>query len=162
MPGETDGQGSGSLLVPIVACIFAAYYLYDVWGERTETMLYGLLIGSLVLVLCAVTMVTRLLQRLVVGGDQDRSSSSLPGLPWQRLQAKWRCVFLFSSLVLYAILQPWLGFTLATAVFLGGAFWLLGTRRPAHWLSATIGLTLIAHIAFIYLLKAPLPGGVLF
>ena len=156
-----DSQRLGQLLLPGLASAFAAYYLYDVWGERAETMLYGLLIGTLVIALSTVSLLSRLFS-MRRGGDHRAGSPFDFNAAVAAIRENGRPIFLFGALLLFAILQPWIGFTLAVAFFLGAALWALGTRQPLIWLSLTMGLTLSAHLIFFHLLNVPLPRGPLF
>lgn len=61
----------------------------------------------------------------------------------------------------YALLMPWLGFVSSTFLFVAGAMWLLGERRPLRVLSMAGLLVLVCIFLFRSLLQIPLPSGLL-
>lgn len=92
---------------------------------------------------------------LVTGNNEDDSSATT--------QHEWQPVALLIVLTLvYGISLDWMGFLLATILFLIGGFYILGERRWKILLSVSIGFVLVFWYSLTRLLEIYLAPGRLF
>jgi len=144
-------------IFPVLICGFAAFYVADTWGGRFETVGYGILCGSAVLILTLILLVRSL-----------RRSDSVYGavLGWvvarsTVIRAHGPALVMVGSLIAYAGMMTVLGFTVATAIIFVWLLWLMGWRKPPKLILTSAGLTALSHVALIEVLKVPLPEGTL-
>lgn len=67
--------------------------------------------------------------------------------------------FVLGSTVAYIAAMGWIGFTIATVLYLGVMLWLLQFRRIIPFLMIVLGSTLVTVLLFTRLLGIPLPRG---
>ena len=126
-------------LFPILICAYAIYYLGDVWATKFETFGYGALCVVLVFVLSGILFL--------------RTPSAWGG------SGRWldtRALMMLAILLVYAILQLWIGFALASLLASGAILWVMGYRNPLHLGIATVALAALAYIVLVVILGVPL------
>jgi len=69
---------------------------------------------------------------------------------------------LFVLLLAYSVSLPYLGFYLASALFLPLAMLLLGAKKPLSICLTSAGVLMFVYLVFAKLLEVPLPEGSLF
>ena len=82
-------------------------------------------------------------------------------ISWPQKRGWQQIGVIFASLVLYALLLPWIGYLLATALFLTG---LLRAMGKVRWRSGLIFGAVVSastHVIFKIWLNMPLPAGFL-
>ena len=136
---------------------FAAYYAYDVWGGRFETIAYGLLCITLLGVLGLLLVVSTIRQR----GEREPRTAT-PGAGAEGMSTSLRPFLLLLLLGAYAGLQSMVGFPIATLLAFAALAWLFGERRWPYLLAIAIGMTLSTYVIFVELLSIPVPAGALF
>ena len=154
-----DGGGSKErlrlvdLIIPVSAAAYAIYYVASVRDFPFQAQITGLLLGSLVGLLCTIFFIRFTWQARRSGiriGWAD-----LIGDPAVRSK---RVVFI--ALILLSIFAiPWGGFTLTTFVFLTLSFFLLGVRPLTRVLVTAATAAIAGWLFFIVLLGARFPRG---
>jgi hypothetical protein len=91
-----------------------------------------------------------LYQTVVIVRDRAmyREAPGMPLLVW--------CLL---ALCGYILLIPWLGYLLASFLFIPGVLWLMGFRKPLWIAAITVGWLFFAWGVFKKLLHVDLPGG---
>jgi hypothetical protein len=89
------------------------------------------------------------------GHPEDRQLISWPGK-----DTRGKLVLVFSALPVYAIAMPWIGYPVATFLFLAGLIRVLGERR--WWCGLIFGTIVsgITYFVFKVCLHMPFPGGI--
>jgi hypothetical protein len=64
-----------------------------------------------------------------------------------------------AAIVVFILVLPYLGFTLATALFMIAAMLILGVRKPASLLSVALAVAGGGYILFIAFLNTRFPRG---
>jgi hypothetical protein len=141
------------LVLPIVALLFAFYYLYTIKDLAWEAQINGVLIGSVLIGLILIFLIR-------TGLEVRRQEASLKFndlFRWGRVQAG--RLGLFGLAVAYVLVIPYAGYTLTTLVFLAMAMFVLGVRSPAKLLAIPLVLSLTGYYLFIALLDTRFPPG---
>lgn len=154
------------LIIPALAMIFAIYYLTTItevpWIAQASAMLV-----SALLLLSVIAFAIRTIYRIRAGTEYIGVSDSLGDLRAQGGVNVKRAVLAVLT-VLYVVLLPWLGFSLAT--FLLIFFGILVLSHGQTLLSISFGgalrafliafiCTVIGYLAFIHLFKTRFPFG---
>jgi len=106
----------------------ASLITLDFWSEQeafnARSLPYGLSVSGIIISL------------LLILTPDDRPQ-------WQMLgQLNWRpALLLLGLLTIYSIIFEWLGYFLATVLFLGGGFWILGQRKIHQNLMIAVPVT---------------------
>lgn len=141
------------LIIPGIAVAYAIYYIASVWAFPFEAQISGFLLGSILIVLCAVffgRFVWQALRGGTIGGV-----ATLLGEGQLRYQ---RLVFLTFIIASIAAV-PWGGFTLTTFLFLSASLLLFGVRPVHKALLVAAGAAIGGWIFFIVLLGTRFPRG---
>lgn len=158
--------------------IFFSVFMY-VQADRLPPALFGALGADLVpkilfitLAICGAVLIAQSLIRerkaKVSGVDSQLENAGRRGL---RLKTKellgyYRYViFGFLAFLAYVILMYYLGYSIATLIFLPVIMWVLGPRNKKSVLVitlTTLGVTFIIYYSFLKFLKVFLPEGSLF
>lgn len=72
-----------------------------------------------------------------------------------------RALSIWAAAVVYVLVLPYVGYLLATPVFVGVALWLFSIRRVAMLVGVPIGFTIPVFLVFAELLNVRLPNGIL-
>jgi hypothetical protein len=104
-----------------------------------------------------------LAKRRAVAADEDEPAapaSTSMGL-WQRLAGAWHFYAMWTVVLGYLLLMPWVGFPLTTAVLLVLFFLLLGETRWPVVIGLALAVTIVIYAIFAFGLNVRLPLGVL-
>ncbi len=101
---------------------------------------------SAMLALCAVLMIGRSL----VPAARAGSATVAVERPWFVLAA-------MGMAILYPLLLGWLGYYLATGLWLPPFLWIAGYRRPVGLAVATLGFLVFTRVIFQQVLGTPMP-----
>ncbi|HEX7125322.1 MAG TPA: tripartite tricarboxylate transporter TctB family protein [Thermodesulfobacteriota bacterium] len=119
----------------------------DAIGPEAFPMVLGLVIAA-----CGAV----LLAQSLVPGRREAEGDAEPPARWGALAAT------LALLVAYARSLEWIGFPLATVLFVGACLALLGARGLARFVVAGIAVSLAVTVIFGRLLGVDLPAGRLF
>lgn len=141
------------LIIPLMAVGYAIYYVASVRTFPFQAQITGLLLGSIVGVLCTVVLV-RFMWQARSEGVRSGWVDLIGGVPIgpRRL--------VFAGLIPLSILAvPWGGFTLTTFVFLVACFMLTGIRPLVRAIGIAATAAIAGWLFFIVLLGARFPQG---
>lgn len=145
------------LAFPVICLIFIIMFYNSSKGLRYESLIYPRIIMTALLFFVVINVGGTVWQwRKTVKAGADPGVRPL----WQK---KYRAgLIVFGSTFLYVVLMPILGFMLSTAIYLVTMFYALGVRKIHQII--LVGCLIFAFLygAFIFWLKVPLPGGILF
>lgn len=147
-------QIGGELIIPVLALAFTLYYISTVIDSPWTAQLNAFLVGSVLIVLVVAFFGVALRETL-----QGRATLSAANLlaPYDILPT--RLGFIALSFA-YLVFMPWLGFTLATFVFMTASMLLLGRgQRPLFVLVVATIMAAVAVGAFIILFEKRFPKG---
>jgi len=143
----------GDLVVPLAGVIFAIYYFVTIWDLTWEAQINGLLIGTVLIALVLLLLVRT--ARDVARGRARLGWGPLGGaLPLQLQRAA-----LLGLAILFIPLIQWLGFTLATGLFLFCGLYAMGVRDRRRLIGLPLGLSLAGYLLFIVALDTRFPYG---
>lgn len=152
--GDEKRQIGGELIIPLLALGFTIYYVSTVINSPWSAKLNAFMVGS-VLILLVLLFLAYAVREVLLGRATLGASSLLA--PYEILPK--RLGFMALSLG-YLIAMPWLGFTLATFLFMAGSMFLLGAaRRPITYLVAAVIMAAVAYSVFIVLFQKRFPKG---
>jgi Tripartite tricarboxylate transporter TctB family len=141
------------LIIPGIAIGFTLYYFTTVWDLSWEAKADGLAIGWILVVLIAIFLAK-------VGVRLWQGDASLSLAPLTRpLGTQAQRLALVAAIVVFILVLPYLGFTLATALFMIAAMLILGVRKPASLLSVALAVAGGGYILFIAFLNTRFPRG---
>lgn len=147
-------QIGGELIIPVLALGFTGYYFSTIIDSPWTAQVNAFLVGSILVALVLAFLVICI--RELVRGRATLGASDL--FEPRRLIPK-RAGFIGLTLA-YLVVLTWLGFTLATFLFLAGSMLLLGGgRRPVLCLILSTVMAGIGYAAFIALFETRLPKG---
>ncbi|MBT8155589.1 hypothetical protein KMP13_17285 [Epibacterium ulvae] len=137
---------------PIAILAYGAYYLSGTWGGRFETVGYGALCGSILIIL---TLIIASRGVFWAGGDHSIGSWILqrPVAIRDHAPALVMCLSMWG----YVYFQSWIGFLPATSIM---ALWLLIFLRAGGGVrigALTLALSGLAWLLLLHLLNVPLP-----
>lgn len=153
------------LIIPALALVFAIYYLTTITEVPWIAQASALLV-SVLLMLSIIAFAIRTTYRIRAGREYIGLSDALQSMRVDGA-VNARRVALFALTVLYVLLLPLLGFSLATfALIFCGILILSGETLMAISLSAlgraflvALACTTIGYIAFIHIFKTRFPFG---
>lgn len=144
----------GDLILPLAGLVFTIYYFVTIWDLTWEAQVNGFFVGSVLIVLILIYLART--ARDVISG---RATLGLGGLARPlEVQVK-RGALLLLSIAFIWLLQ-WLGFTLATGLFLFAALYVLGVRDRRQLIGLPLALSLGGYVLFIALLQTRFPHGI--
>lgn len=152
--GEQGKKALGAeLIIPALAIGFTVYYFTTVWDLSWEAKADGLAIGWILLALIGVYLVK-------TGARLWRGEASLSLAPLIfPLGAQAQRLALIASIVVFILALPYLGFTLATALFMVAAMRILGVRSPKPLLTVSAAVAGGGYLLFIAFLDTRFPRG---
>lgn len=155
-----DGRGmnesaSATLIVPALAAMLTAYYMITTAHLTWEARSTGWLIGSVLLVFCAVQMSLTL--RDLFGGKISAGFGDL----FENSQNNRRRLGLLAAVTVFTLLLPFTGTTLGLALVICAGMLIMGVR--SIWQLAGISLTTatFVFVLLIWLAGSRLPQGAL-
>jgi hypothetical protein len=153
-PKRERPQAVGAdLIVPALAVGFIAYFFASIWDLAWEAKANGVVIGIALAATIAV-----LLARIGLGIAKGRMTLgagpffSPPGYTFQRLQ-------LVAIAALFIFLLPTLGATLAVALMLAAAMWVLGVRSAKNLVLVSAGVAATVYVTFVLMIGSRIPQG---
>ena len=165
-PPQPPGNVLPELVIPVLALLFTVYYLTTItevpWIAQASAMLV-----SVLLLLSIIAFAVRTGYRIRSGREYIGLADYLKEVRGQGVVNLKRAV-LFILTVLYVVLMPWLGFSLATFILIFFGILVLSHGQslfsvsPADTLRAfatALICTTVGYIAFIHLFKTRFPFG---
>lgn len=140
---------SAVLLLVVAAGMAAAARHLPLWEEGR-----GLGGGALPLVLCVALGVFGLGVALEAWAARDASP-----IAWPPRSASLRMGAVVGGMAAYALLTPWLGFALTTALVSAGVLRLISRFRWRLVVGTSVGMAFLFTLVFQYALGMPLPRG---
>jgi hypothetical protein len=141
------------LIIPGIAIAFTLYYFTTVWDLSWEAKADGLAIGWILLVLIGILFAR-------VGVRLWRGHASLSLAPLVRpLPVQVQRLALVAAIVVFIVVLPYLGFTIATASFMIAAMLILGVRKPGVLLAVSLAVAGGGFVLFIAFLDTRFPRG---
>jgi len=137
------------LLVVLGLAGFVVWYLLEAWGAsgKTENLILILPISVITLVLCALELFQQLRQGVTQEHQNREAVSSV--LPVMALFAG------------YVIALEWLGFDLATVIFVAAFLALQGERRAPWLVGYSVCFGMLVALFFSNMLPYPMPMSLL-
>jgi hypothetical protein len=155
--GDTPESGKVSvgaeLIIPVAGLLFAVYYLTSIWNIRWEAQVNGLFHSTVLLVLVVAFFVRTF--RRIARGEVDLRLGSKLGTP-RLLRDRLGLVVITA---IFVIALPWLGFTLATFLFMVATLAFFGIRAPVKLAGIPLCVAAGGYILFIVALNARFPHG---
>jgi hypothetical protein len=147
-------QMGGELIIPVLALVFTIYYISTVIKSPWTAQVNAFMVGSVLIVL--VLLFFGYAAREILSG---RATLGFENLIEPHEMLPKRLGFIAISLG-YLIVMHWVGFTLATFLFMGGSMMLLGGARwPVFYLITAFIMAVIALGVFIILFQKRFPKG---
>jgi hypothetical protein len=137
----------------LAANLFLVFYMYTresgaaVFGVSPRTL--PMAMAGLIILLSAVLMVAAVLRAPAQGTDKNETGGGVA--------AARHVVLLALSSVAYIALMPWIGYFVASALFVGWTAWLFGNRRPLVIAALMILAPLALQFFFEKFMVIPLP-----
>ncbi len=141
------------LIVPGIAIGFTLYYFATVWDLSWEAKSDGLAIGWILLLLIVIFLAK-------VGTQLWRGDATLSLDPmFHPLNVQAQRLALVAAIVAFILALPYLGFTLATALFMVVAMRILGVRSPKWLVIVSAFVAGGGYLLFIAFLDTRFPRG---
>jgi len=141
------------LVFPIMALLFAFYYLYTIKDLSWEAQINGLMISSILIILVLIFLVKTTLE--LIRGKASLQSRSLFHINRMQMVK----LGLLSLAVAYVLVIPWAGYTLTTFTFLIAAMLMLGVFSPRKLIGISLVISLAGYYFFIVLLDTRFTPG---
>lgn len=140
------------LVIPALALGFAVYFFVSIADLAWEAKANGIVIGGVLVLLIAIQLVRSLMPVL-----RGRAGLRFDALWEPRDALAKRIGMVFVTIAFIAALN-WLGLTLALALALFAALWLMGVRgKPL--LILPLAVAAAAYLLFVALLQSDIPHG---
>lgn len=150
---ETRKPVGADLIIPVVAALYAIYYVWSVRDFPFEAQFSGLTLAALLGLLTLIYFV-----RVAVGFARGRYSLGSGLLLGPRSGRMARLAFV-ALIVAYILVIPYLGFTLTTFAFLTASFVVSGARPLWRPICVAAAASLVGWLFFIVLLETRFPEG---
>lgn len=141
------------LILPVIGILLTTYYLIDTAGLTWEARATGVIVGCVLLALCALQ-IGRVLASLAAGHASLGLGAFAADTPFNRAR-----LALVALICLFIGTIEIVGTTLGLFLFLIAGMWVLGVRNPKQLLSISIGTSATVYLLLIYLLGSRLPRG---
>ncbi len=137
------------LLVVIGLASFTLWYLLDAWSasSQAENLIFILPIALITLVMCVLELAQQW-QQGVTPDHEEREPTKISGP-------------IIGVFALYVIALEWLGFDLATVLFIATFLWLQGETRWLWIVSYSLCFGMLAALFFSHMLPYPMPMSLL-
>lgn len=140
------------LLFPVLCSAFIAYYYFKTKPLHFYSTIYPKIIMVLLLLCIAWEVVMKV---------QKWRKEGLPNQPiW--VEDNLKAVVVVLSTVLFIILLTYVGFCVSLFLYMGFMAYYLGNKNIISVLTFAIFTSAIFYVVFVYLLKLPMPKGILF
>ena len=153
-PQDTATRSLGpDLIIPVIAVCFTLYYFTTVWDLSWEAQSDGLAIGWTLLLLIAILLVK-------IAGQVRRGEATLSLAPLLHpVNVQAQRLALVAAIVVFILVLPYFGFTLATGLFMVAAMLILGVRELFLLLSVSLAVAGGGYVLFIAFLDTRFPRG---
>jgi len=151
-PGER--AFAAALLAFSLAAFWQAFDISGFQGLSTAGMFPMLASGTMVVASALFTAKT-----LTSPGDTGPLSARL--MHFQAAILPYRHVLMIALILAYVLVMPWLGFVVASALFLFASIQLLWRRKPYITLAVTVLALVVIHFIFRVVFQVVLPQGTL-
>ena len=159
--GQEGGGGQGvpvrpsgsDLIVPVLAAVFAFYFLWDTRNLIWEARLNGILI-----IVPLLALVVFQVGRILLRARSGQATLAIGGLAEWNVNQRKR-LLLIGIFFALAVTINQLGVTLALFLSLLGCLWVLGVRRPLVLTLVPTVTALSVYLLFIALLDKRMPYG---
>jgi hypothetical protein len=144
------------LIIPALAFSFSIYYLSTITDVPWTSQASAVFVSSLLFIAIAVYVVRTVL-RIRRGEETIRLAGPDVGISTEAKR-----VALLALTIAYVFLLGWLGFTLATALFLVLAIIILSS--PGNWrmaLKVALSCSIAGYVIFIYFFRTRFPEGLI-
>ncbi len=91
-------------------------------------------------------------------GGKTPPEDNVP-IPWPDRMGWRQIAQVLSALIVYAVLIPWIGYPVATTLFLAGLCKIVGSRRWTYGFLFGVVVSAVTHVIFKTWLNMPLPVG---
>lgn len=146
-----------NIIVSGILLVFAGFYVYlitnlpsrDLPNTLGAAFMPSVLAGLLVC-LCLILLISSYLRR---------NDSQIVSLPYKELRG---IAGLIVLITVYIKAMVYLGFILASIIFLGILTWMAGSRKPVEILIASVGVTIAVYLLFYKFFNVQLPAGIFY
>lgn len=156
MPAARNDQApalGADLVIPVLALAFAVYFFISISGLVWEAKANGVIIGSVLVVLC-------IAQLLRIGFAVARGKGNLRADPlWQPRDALGKRVAMVLVTIAFIVTIEWLGLTLGLLLGMLASLWFMGVRKPKVLFGISITVAAAAYLLFILTLDSAFPHG---
>ncbi|ESR27037.1 tripartite tricarboxylate transporter TctB family protein [Lutibaculum baratangense] len=149
----------GELAFGLALLVFSALALWQARGISGFDSLSG---AGVFPMLAAGTMVVSALVALLQGARRPRSTEGGEAASFAETILPVRLVLFVALIALYMVALPYLGFLVASFLFLWAGFWFLHRGGLAMPLLLAAGSLAVIYVLFRYVFSVILPKGVLF
>lgn len=150
---ERQGFLLADLIIPVLGAILAIYYLYTVRGIARMAQMYGGFL-SITVILLALWVVA-----VAIRDGAFSGLSQVIKLTSDSKQARTyrRATLLMLQVAVYIWLVPYIGYPLASLLFMCGVMYYLGAREPLPIIGVSLLVTGLGFALFVLFLNVPLP-----
>ena len=138
-----------ALAIAVASLFFVAYQLLNPAG----TALFGVSPSTFPLAMSGLILLLSLVMLAQAFAAAPRSGSAGGD------QRSWRVPALVALSVLFVAALPWLGYLVASALFVGATAWLFGAKRPLVVMALMVLTPLLISVFFERAMVIFLPGG---
>lgn len=146
-----------NIIISIILLGFASFYAYLIANLPARDLPNTLGAAFVPWVLAGI--LTGLSLTLLVSSILMRSKGQRVSLPGRELLG---IAFLLLLIVCYIKLMPFLGFLIASIVFLMILTWLAGARKPLEMIIFSVTTSTLVYLLFHKFFQVQLPAGILF
>jgi hypothetical protein len=141
------------LAIPLLALGFAAYFFWSIADLAWEAKANGVVIGTALVALVAVQLVSIAVQ--VAKGRGDLRADPL----WKPTDVLWKRIGMVLVTVAFIAALQLLGLTLSLAIAMAAALAVMGVRKLSTILWISLAVAAAAYILFIAVLDSAFPHG---
>jgi Tripartite tricarboxylate transporter TctB family len=141
------------LVIPLLALGFAVYFFWSIADLAWEARVNGVVIGTALVVLVAIQLVSIAVQ--VAKGQGDLRTDPL----WQPADVLWKRIGMVLVTVAFIAALQLLGLTLSLLIAMAAALAIMGVRKLSTILWISLAVSAAAYLLFIATLDAAFPHG---
>lgn len=146
-----------NIIVSGILLVFAGFYVYLITNLPSRDLPNTLgaafmpsVLAGLLACLCLILLISSYLRR---------NDSQIVSLPYKELRG---IAGLIVLITVYIKAMVYLGFILASIIFLGILTWMAGSRKPVEILIASVGVTIAVYLLFYKFFNVQLPAGIFY
>jgi hypothetical protein len=141
------------LVIPLLALAFAAYFFVSINELEWIAKANGVIIGTLLVVLCLAQVVR--IGLAVAKGRADLRTDTL----WQPRDVLGKRLGMVAITIAFIATIQWAGLTLGLLVGMAASLWVMGVRKPRQLIIISVAVAVSAYLLFIALLDSSFPHG---